>query len=529
MRKAIYIFMAILLVFSLGQAQEKKNPENAPARLSFLEGKAFIQRASDVAYEEGQVNMPIEEGDRLGTTDGRAEIYIGNSNYVRLDKNTKVDFLSLPKKDSASVRLRNWAGNIYLDVRTLEKEKAVEVLTSDATFYILDQGIYRIDVRENKETEILVFNGMVEASGEASSSLVKTGQRVTLSEGRFLSKPSVFLTVPDDSFDRFNQDRESSLNQELAKKHLTGELGDFESELDQYGDWLYLSPYGYVWVPLGMAPDWRPYSYGRWGWGSGLGWYWIPYEPWGWAPFHYGRWNWGLGIGWYWIPMYAWGPAWVNWWWDYDYFAWAPLSYWGYPSILLGNVFYGRGWAGAYPYNSRALTVIHKNQLQANNVQKVALSSDAVKSIGRISLSDRTPDFMPSSSAKVSMEQMGGASKMILRKSDQPGEYRPANRPQRMSVQGQENRVQRSGSVERNAIFGYPSRGVVRDNAPVRRNSATGSLMDRFYRSFSGPSGRPSIFGSPRLGFAPRSFGPGLSSRGSISRPSGRSGGIRKK
>jgi hypothetical protein len=125
-------------------------------------------------------------------------------------------------------------------------------------------------------------------------------------------------------------------------------------EINEHGDWQYLAPYGYVWVPRGMGGDWRPYWNGRWGWLPLTGWTWTPYEPWGWAPFHYGRWHWGVGMGWYWIPSSFWGPAWVNWWWDDYYFGWAPMSWWGYPGILYGGRYYGRGWEGYYPWDSRA-------------------------------------------------------------------------------------------------------------------------------------------------------------------------------
>ena len=57
------------------------------------------RRASDLGYEEGALNMPISEGDRIGTTDGRVEIHLGRKNYIRLDNDTKVDILNLPKKD----------------------------------------------------------------------------------------------------------------------------------------------------------------------------------------------------------------------------------------------------------------------------------------------------------------------------------------------------------------------------------------------------------------------------------------------
>ena len=567
--------------------QETKYTNNSFARLSFIDGSTYIQRAADLAYEEGQVNMAIAEGDRIGTTDGRAEIYIGKKSYIRLDQNAKIDFLALPKKDTGLIRVREWAGNLYLDVKALEKEKAIEVITSDATFYILDNGLYRIDVKEGKETEILVFSGMVEASGAEGSMLVKQEQRVSISEGRFLAKPSSFFAAVDDGFDRFNADRASKINRTFARRYLSGDLEDFEYELDESGDWVANEEFGNVWVPRGMASDWRPYSYGRWMWLPMAGWSWLPYEPWGWSTYHYGRWHWGMNLGWYWIPTYMWGPAWVNWWSDYDYYGWAPMSYWGYPGIIIDNFYYGRGWRnyGDYPYNSRALTVIHKNQLQVRDVRKASLNPEVIKSVGRISLTNKSLNLRPSADRKISVEQMEGGNRVILRKSEEGGESAPANKPERtigkgrvvegaktgeqkttegqrkvdpkttadpkisappkkgetpppaaktgtgerkirkkMDGEGSGSEMNLAAAPNRNGNLGYPSRDIARQSTSQgSRVSKPNSVLDRVYRSFSAPS-RSSSAGRTSSGTVTRSTprtGSSSASRGSSSGSSG--------
>ena len=581
MKKIAGISFAFFLLVLVANAQETKYTSTSFARLSFTSGNTYIQRASDLGYEEGTVNSPIAEGDRLGTTDGRAEIFLGKKNYIRLDENTKIDFLNLPKKDFSLTRIRNWAGNIYLDINFLEKEKNIEVHTSDATFYILDKGLYRIDVKENKETEIMVFQGVVEAAGADGSMLVKKSQRLTISDGQFVDRPASFFAGAEDIFDRWNGERASIMNRQLAKRYLTGELEDYENELDEYGDWSYMSPYGYVWVPRGLAADWRPYSYGRWGWLPMAGWTWIPYEPWGWSTFHYGRWHWGLGMGWYWIPTYVWGPGWVNWWWDYDYFAWAPMSYWGYPVYVVDNVFYGRGYHGDNFYNSRALTVVRKDQLQAKNIQKAALGQDTIKSLGKFDLKEQTLKARPFSKPNISVEQVDGK-KMIMRKSGESAEMKPGTMPgrdiknreassaaktgdrvaERTGEASRGGEIQKKGETsppasqsspktERNirkkkdgdagaasggALFnnsarkeglGYPSSGSI-----TRVNSSRGSgvsrsssALDKYYRYFSNQgnssSSRSSSSKSPSSGYsAPRSYSPRSFSSPSISRGS---------
>ncbi len=221
MKKAMIAAAALFLVFAFAQAQEDTQYTNETvARVSHLTGKIFVQRASDLGFEEGALNMPISEGDRVGTTEGRAEIHFGRANYLRLDDNTKLDILNLPKREDDITRIRIWSGNVFLTVGTLRKEKGIEIHTADSSFYILDKGVYRIDVRENRDSEILVFQGLVEAAGEEGSVLVKGEQRLEVSEGRFLSKPATFIAVADDNFDRWNESRSRETGQQLAEGYL---------------------------------------------------------------------------------------------------------------------------------------------------------------------------------------------------------------------------------------------------------------------------------------------------------------------
>ena len=94
--------------------------------------------------------------------------------------------------------------------------------------------------------------------------------------------------------------------------------------LAPYGNWIYLNPYGYVWIPRHMTYGWRPYSDGHWVY-TDYGWTWISDQEWGDIPFHYGRWGYDNYIGWFWVPGTVWGPAWVSWRSNDQYMGWAPL------------------------------------------------------------------------------------------------------------------------------------------------------------------------------------------------------------
>lgn len=454
MRKttAILIFSLVIGPLLLSAEEEVQYNNYTFARLSFVQGKTYIQKADEMGVEEGQLNMPLAEGDRIGTTDGRAEVYLGRKNYVRLDDNTKIDFLNLPKRGYDHVRIRVWSGHVYFDVDFLEKEKNIEIHTSDVSLYVLSEGLYRVDVRENGETEVLVFNGLLEAAGSSGSLLIKDEQRLEVSEGRFVSKPTQFFAAAEDSFDKWCQYRNSLVNRRMSTTYLPEELEDFEHELNAYGYWAYVEPYGYVWVPRDVGQDWRPYYNGRWLWLQPCGWTWLPFEPWGWCTFHYGRWHWSPYHHWYWIPSTMWGPGWVSWYGGYGYYGWAPLSWYGYPGVVIGNRYNPRYQGRIYPPNSRALTVIRKNNIQSGSISKNALKHDEISKLGTLNVLSSNPNIRPSRGA-ASIERIGDKTYLLRNPEGRVSRSNPNIRKE-SPVTGRENinrrNIERKEPVSRN-------------------------------------------------------------------------------
>jgi len=395
--KKLLSFLGCLMLGSLPVLADETNDYYAYsyARMSYVNGDVFIQRAGDMGFEEGTVNLPIVENDKLGTQDGRAEVHFGKKNYLRIDRFTQLDFAVLPKQGNDRISIHLLSGNVYLRISYLEREKDFEVHTPDASCYILDIGLYRFSVQENQQTEMQVLEGAAEAAGEEGSILVEVNETVIAANGRFSSGLSESYVSYDNDFASWNRTRDALITRYTAKKYLPEELDEYEYELSYHGRWVYERPYGYVWTPNVYDATWRPYWNGRWAWYPVIGWTWVSYEPWGWCVSRYGRWHWRLGLGWYWIPTARWGPAWVHWYHGYDYYGWSPLSYYNRPVVIINNIFYGNYHSSYYPLNSRALTVVHKSQLQNRNVSKVALSSISVSRLGKISLTSRPPSLSP--------------------------------------------------------------------------------------------------------------------------------------
>jgi hypothetical protein len=79
-----------------------------------------------------------------------------------------------------------------------------------------------------------------------------------------------------------------------------------------------------VTVSAGEPAYYVPYEDGEWYY-TDDGWYFggaTDYED---ITFHYGRWVLVPDYGWIWVPGRVWAPAWVEWYEDDDYIAWAPI------------------------------------------------------------------------------------------------------------------------------------------------------------------------------------------------------------
>lgn len=524
--KATLLAIAFIVSIPLGlRAQDEGFYPYSFARLSYVNGTVFVQRASDLGYEQGEVNLALVQGDKMGTESGQAEVHFGRRNYLRLDDNTKVEFALLPSEGDERIRLHLTEGRVYLRVSQLAVDKGIEVHTPDASFYVLEEGLYRIEVRPEGETRALAREGSLEAAAESGSVLVQSGEIVTAADGRLLNDPE-YDYAREDGFDTWNASRDSLLAARSGRRYLPTEIEEYEEELEDNGSWVYERPYGYVWVPRVTYVDWRPYLYGRWVWYPVIGWTWVSSEPWGWSVYHYGRWHWRFGLGWYWIPRHHWGPAWVHWWWDGGHIGWCPLSWYNRPIVIVNNHFYDRYYDRYFPAHNRAMTIVRRDQLQDRHLARRQLAAADRDRIGRVELKRDQPSLRPvvdnarpqAIAAKRALEPRSGvrsevrrvapssslsASRLRSREAnpsdkarvrneavDSAGRgvaARPSLRPS--SGSGQSGLSgERGASSEGRAIRSYPSR---RDAASPDRS---GSALDR--RSASGATGRESAPGS---------------------------------
>ncbi|OGD26423.1 MAG: hypothetical protein A2V57_02655 [Candidatus Aminicenantes bacterium RBG_19FT_COMBO_65_30] len=482
MRQASLLAIAFIVSIPLGlMAQDEGFYPYSFARLSYVNGSVYVQRTSDLGYEKGEVNLALVQGDKMGTENGQAEIHFGRRNYLRLNDYTKVEFAVLPKEGEERIKIHLTEGSAYFRVSHLALDKGIEVHTPDASFYVLEEGLYRFDVRLDQETEVFVREGSLEAAAEDGSVLVRDKETVTAADGRLLGEPEYSISR-EDGFDDWNGSRDAELSQRSERQYLPSEIEEYEEELDQNGNWVYERPYGNVWVPnVSYYDDWRPYSYGRWVWYPVIGWTWVSSESWGWPVYHYGRWNWRFGLGWYWIPRNHWGPAWVHWWWDRDHIGWCPLTWYNRPGLLVDNRFYDRFDDRYFSAHNRAMTVVRRDHLQSRDIGRRQIGRSELNRIDKVALRAEQPSIRP---AVDNARPQALAAKRAL--ADRPGsrsEVKSLAPSRSLSSSRLRQGTVNSGARtrERDVSLSNPNRNAV--SRPAVKNPETGSRAIRSYPS----------------------------------------------
>ena len=272
------------------------DPPSRVARLNYMNGAVSFRPGSVEDWTAASLNYPLTTGDHLwADADAQTEMHIGSS-AVRMGSQTALAILNL---DDRVVQLSLTGGVLNVHIRSLRPDEAFEVDTPNASIS-LRPGDYRINVDADRAMTFVITNqGQADIAGGGSNFPVYARQMVRLSGTDTLSQ-EITPVPPPDSFDAWCRERERREESMTSARYVPREMIGYE-DLDAYGTWRNVPPYGWVWAPSTVAYGWAPYHNGRWAWVEPWGWTWIDEAPWGFAPFHYGRWAFAGGI-WLWVP-----------------------------------------------------------------------------------------------------------------------------------------------------------------------------------------------------------------------------------
>ena len=362
--------LSSLAALLLGVGSVAAQTEAPPPHLSVLDGRAEITRGQD--REPAVANTPLVLGDQLATSDGRAEVLLGDGSALHLDAQTTLDFNGDSVVRLLTGRLIVFAEGGAANLQVDTAPASVRVPSSAEVHLALfaDGGQTMLHVA--------VVRGIADVDSGGTTVPVQAGQQVSVRESEAPSYPVPFNSARLDGFARWSQELLDGRRGATSTQYLPADVRVYGSTFDQYGSWNYAAPYGYVWYPR-VVSTWRPYHHGRWRHSGRYGWTFIAGDPWGWPTHHYGRWGLSTAGAWFWIPSAGWGAAWVNWAVAPGYVGWCPLGwnnrpvvgFWGHGSRAAhyggGRVYHDpwRAWSVVPTNTFRVGSPVHHQRFDA--------------------------------------------------------------------------------------------------------------------------------------------------------------------
>jgi uncharacterized protein DUF6600/FecR-like protein len=281
-------------------------------RLSYIDGNVQIDRNLGQGYEKAILNMPLTEGMKVATNDGRVEIEFEDSSTVRLTPKSELEFTQLALRDSggqvSTLTLKQ--GQAYVNYENKQKENEFTVAFARERVRLDQAAHFRVDV-EDASAQLAVFKGDLQVEGPSGKVDLTRNRTVTFDLAAD-DKYEIAKNVEEDPFDAWDKQLDR-YQQQYAK---AGSYKDYPygygvSDLNYYGNYYDVPGYGQMWQPYFVGVGWNPFMDGAWMYYPGCGYTWVSAYPWGWMPYRYGSWAFVPGYGWMWQPG-GWGGGWYT-------------------------------------------------------------------------------------------------------------------------------------------------------------------------------------------------------------------------
>ncbi|HEX9205862.1 MAG TPA: DUF6600 domain-containing protein [Candidatus Deferrimicrobiaceae bacterium] len=286
---AAFACFAAVAVFA-GEPEDAAGiPAYSIARLKVLDGSVWVRTEANGDWEEFSTNSPVPPGSRISVpASSEGELQFHGGQYLLLTSGTDLEVREL-KEGRSVFRIRS--GEIRFDLPPDDFAPVTVRVPGSARVHVPVPGKYWVVVDEKNRTNLVVRSGEATVVKDEGEVRVRGGEQALIGEEVRVSRygdpePQAKPAFPPES------GAEVPVPPSVT------------SELQDYGEWVSVSGYGYVWRPY-VATGWTPYVYGRWVWISPYGWTWVSYEPWGWYPYRCGYWVTIPAFGWVWYPYNA--------------------------------------------------------------------------------------------------------------------------------------------------------------------------------------------------------------------------------
>lgn len=246
--------------------------------VNLVEGEATVIRK---AGRSGYLlkGDQLEIGDKVTTgANGKAEVLLNPGSFIRLGSNSAFEFTTTSLDD---LKLKLNKGNAIFEVFA-DEEFRVSVNTPKAKIFLIESGIYRVDVLNDGSGRISVTRGRAQV-GDIDSTVVKKGRQATVSGNQ--ADMAKFDSDIKDEFDLWSKERAKELariSTQVRRHSMRNALiSSFYGNGSTFG-WNMYNSFG-LWA---YDPFWRsfcflPFGYGwnspyGYGFGPNLYWYNLP-------------------------------------------------------------------------------------------------------------------------------------------------------------------------------------------------------------------------------------------------------------
>ena len=232
-RARLWVSCLLVLWSAHGFAQSDavEPPGPPPAHLSLIEGRVFVDREG--RSDSAVANLPLLDGDRVRTEDGRAEVILPDGSLLHLDRDTTVDLL-------ATDLLRLLSGRVYVIARGARDPQRAVRYQLDAPVASVQTGgpgefrVWAAESARGREVELAVYRGQATMASSYGAEELRAGERSVVRDGLAPSAPQYFNSARWDEFDRWSATRRDQLLGTTSAQYLPSELAVYSSTFDQY-------------------------------------------------------------------------------------------------------------------------------------------------------------------------------------------------------------------------------------------------------------------------------------------------------
>jgi hypothetical protein len=270
-------------------------------RLSYIDGDVEIDRRVDTGPERAILNLPITQGTRLRTFDGRAEVEFEEGSTVRLTPDSEVEFeiLTLRSDGDRASTIAIREGTVYLNL-SKKRDNDFRIVVPTQELRLRRSGRFRITV-DPERVEIAAFKGELEIEKPEEVRISKHDTLVL--DLRDPGRYTLTGGVQAEQYDQWNEDREEYRDRyAYAGSYRARDYHFGFADLNYYGNFHYFPGHGWLWRPYSVGLGWDPFFDGAWVWYPHVGYVFVSTHPWGWTPYRFGHWVYLSGYGWLWQP-----------------------------------------------------------------------------------------------------------------------------------------------------------------------------------------------------------------------------------